>query len=284
MKRQRLGICTNVGNCDTADKGEKIPFTGQVGKCPTCGLSLHDVTPPPILKKVGLAILALLAIILGGWYFWPRDCSFEGYIQMASVHSGTYYLEDHPTVATFLASLGKDKIVIDKDFFIQTGEVTVAEFRRFVKSGWLSQADIENLGTAWEDGKDEYGKSYRDNSPVSRVPWDIANEYAQWMSDQTGCRLQLPTQEQWAAAVMSYKDEQTKQMSKLQTIDTQKKTPDHLLFNREEWSRTQCGGDGKRYKTLGYDYFPHYDSKTDYVLRCPLLSGSMSVGFRLVKE
>jgi hypothetical protein len=249
------------------------------GAASSSDLQQPTVVPKP--KKPRLKWLfilaALLAIIFFGvryWYFLPSDCG-----NMAPVSSGTYDIEDYPSVTTFLASIGKAQIIIEKDFLIQTGEVTVAEFRRFVESGWLSQDEIENLGTAWEDGKDEHDKSYRDNSPVSRVPWEIANQYAQWMSKQTGCHLQLPTQEQWAAAVMSYPD-QTKQLSRLQDVDTQKKTPDHLLFNREEWSITPCKG--KYYKTLGYNYYGIYNNI--YKLRCSSLSGSMFVGFRLVKE
>jgi hypothetical protein len=232
-----------------------------------------------ILKFVIPIVFVSVIVCVG--IFWPEKvCSVDG---MAKVDQGTYELNNYPSVTTYLASIGKDKVDIKQDFLIQTGEVTVAEFRRFVKSGSLSPADIKKLGSAWSEGKDERGKNFQENSPVSRVPWDIANQYAQWMSTQTNCRLQLPTQEQWAAAVMSYADKQTGQKWKLQEIEPQKKTPDHLLFNREEWSSTPCAN-GKGYKSLGYDYFPNYDSKTDYVLRCPSLWGSISVGIRLIKE
>jgi hypothetical protein len=245
---------------------------------------IMNVLNKRFLLRVGAVIFATLLLWMS-YHFWPtRTCSVEGYVQMANVPAGMYYPDEHPAVHTYLAGINKDKVVIYQDFLIQTGEVTVAEFRRFVKSGELSDEAIEKLGINWENVKDDRGRRYADNYPVSNVPWQFANQYAQWLSKQTACNLQLPTQAQWAAAVMSYANVQTTQKPKLRAIDTQKSTPDHLLFNREEWSRTSCDNDQGRL-ILGYDYYPYYNREDfERSARCALLRASSSIGFRLVKE
>lgn len=170
-------------------------------------------------------------------------------------------------------------MIIDKKFLIQTGEVTVAEFRRFVKS--LSKKERESLGKSWE--QDDENELYPDNFPVSNVSLDIANQYAKWLSKQTGCNLQLPTYEQWAAAVIVYRENQTRQLLELQPINIHNQMPDYLLFNRGEWSRTPCNYDGGEILTLGYDHEPNY-SITDFARpRCDP-DWDNSIGFRLVKE
>lgn len=239
------------------------------------------------ISKRAKIITSVLFMIVGvciiiAQYCCQKVCTLEDHIKMALVPKGTYILEQYPYVRSYIIGVGKKKIVIKKDFFIQTGEVTVDEFKRFVNSGWLSDEQLKRLGTSWKNGKDEYGKPYCNDCPVSNVPWLIAEQYAQWMSEQTGCQLLLPTKEQWAAAVMVYADNQTKQKRKLQRINTNKSEPDHLLFNREEWSRNSCGN-GTIF-ILGRDYFPFYKPHDFKRLRCALKNASSSVGFRLIKE
>jgi hypothetical protein len=236
------------------------------------------------IKQI-VIIVTVLFVVTCGYFIWlfccpPKVCTLEGYVTMAPVPQNTYYLDNYPNVLSYIRGIGKKKVIIEKSFMIQTGEVTVGEFRRFVESGWLKEKGIEILGTRWD--KEPSGKAYKKHFPVSNVPWLIAKQYAQWMSQQTACKLLLPTKEQWAAAVMAYADEQTKQKRRLQRINTKKQAPDYLLFNRGEWSRSSCGED--KVVTLGYDYYPFYRHHDFRRLRCALMRASSSIGFRLVKE
>jgi hypothetical protein len=231
----------------------------------------------PVLK---LAIPVVLVSVLI-WFFWPKTaCTLDGYIQMAQVDKGTYLLTKYPNTAPFLAAIGKNKVIIEKDFMIQTGEVTVGEFRRFVKSGFLSKTELKRLGRDWEKDKDE--NLYGDNYPVSNVNWKFADKYVQWLSKKTTCSFKLPTANQWAAAAMLYDANKSEQGIRLQAIDSKKKTPTFLLFNLEEWSGTPCSNGKGRYR-LGHIYSAYFSRGFNKKLACGLWRTS-SIGFRLVKE
>ncbi|MDM8557503.1 SUMF1/EgtB/PvdO family nonheme iron enzyme [Candidatus Parabeggiatoa sp. HSG14] len=69
MNNQRMGQCTNFGNCKIANNKETVPMD-QNGECPTCGLTLFEVpsSSRSLFIKGGIGFAALL--ILGvGWYF-----------------------------------------------------------------------------------------------------------------------------------------------------------------------------------------------------------------------
>jgi len=62
---QRMAVCTNFGNCETADKQEKVPIA-QETICPICGQELIPVSDTKLVlfKKVGLVFI--LVLLIGG--------------------------------------------------------------------------------------------------------------------------------------------------------------------------------------------------------------------------
>jgi formylglycine-generating enzyme required for sulfatase activity len=106
-------------------------------------------------------------------------------------------------------------------------EVTVGEFRRFVAAtGYETVAETSNLGcnvpvvlNARDNApipaptmRPSRGVSWRsptfaqtDADPVVCVGWSDANAYAQWLSDQTGARYRLPTNDEWTYAWLPLK-------------------------------------------------------------------------------
>jgi formylglycine-generating enzyme required for sulfatase activity len=99
-------------------------------------------------------------------------------------------------------------VEIARPFAMATTEITVAEFRRFVReSGYVTVAQqqgssrfyeeqsgriIVRKGIDWQ--KDYSGGKARPNDPVVHVAWRDAEAYALWLSAKTGLRYRLPSE------------------------------------------------------------------------------------------
>ncbi|MBN8734751.1 MAG: formylglycine-generating enzyme family protein [Xanthomonadales bacterium] len=103
------------------------------------------------------------------------------------------------------------EVTIAKGFALARAEVTVAEFRVFVRtSGYVPDSDRlggasvydeangrmqMRSGAGWQD--DYAGQRARDNDPVVNVSWNDAHAYAEWLSRHTGKRYRLPTEAEY---------------------------------------------------------------------------------------
>jgi formylglycine-generating enzyme required for sulfatase activity len=165
-------------------------------------------------------------------------------------------------------------------------EVNVAEFKQYFAT--LSEVEKNKLGHNWQ--QDRNGTPAADNTPVGAIPWEAAQGYANWLAQQTQCKLSLPTYNQWVAASVQHADpnkvvtRQHQQASRLMpTLRPQEpeKVFD-LLGNLREWvndKTTLCPNDG------------HFAVGEDYKTWLQNLSGEPycetmaidTVGFRLVR-
>ena len=85
--------------------------------------------------------------------------------------------------------------------------VTVAEFRQFAEDTGFTRESTCNdfidkeglrgpkhLGTGrW----DKHRYSYSEYQPVTCISWQDANAYADWLSNKTGTKYRLPTEQEW---------------------------------------------------------------------------------------
>jgi len=81
------------------------------------------------------------------------------------------------------------KVTIENDFYMGKYEVTNVEYKEFLSDTKKRRMLPPNWTT--------------DTQPVIGVSWDEAVEYAAWISDLTGKRYRLPTEQEWEYAARS---------------------------------------------------------------------------------
>ncbi len=97
-----------------------------------------------------------------------------------------------------------------KSFAMSQYEVTFAEYEQFAKANGKKIPDNKS----WDKA----------THPVTRVSWDDALEYTQWLSAQTGKKYRLPTESEWeyaarAGTTSSYWWGRTKGVGNAQCFD-----------------------------------------------------------------
>ena len=118
--------------------------------------------------------------------------------------------EDHTDAET-----PRHRVALAKGFAMARGEVTVGQFREFVRTSGY-QPDSVKLGGAsvydersgvlrddpratWQD--DYSGHPAQDDLPVVNVSWRDADAYAGWLSQRTGKRYRLPSEAEFEYAL-----------------------------------------------------------------------------------
>lgn len=131
--------------------------------------------------------------------------------EMVVVPKGRFIMGD-------LQGIGKPneqahEVNINQAFAIGKFEVTVSQFRQFVKStGYVTSAEKGQGCFTYGRSSSVQGKAWKliertdwsqpsfeqsDNHPVVCVSWHDAVAYTGWLSEQTGHQYQLPTEAQW---------------------------------------------------------------------------------------
>ena len=143
----------------------------------------------------------------------------EGYLKnfnenMVLVKAGCFKMGD-----TFGDGFDLEKPVHEvcvDDFYIGKHNVTVGEFRQFVReTRYKTEAESDETGNGmdyWTGSEWKYSESkYWDNPgfsqtnihPVVGVSWNDSKEYIKWLNKKAGMNFRLPTEAEWEYAARS---------------------------------------------------------------------------------
>jgi formylglycine-generating enzyme required for sulfatase activity len=101
---------------------------------------------------------------------------------------------------------------ITKPFWLGRHEITMAQFRRFVEAAnYKTVAERDGLGGfalvdhEWQQSthffwSSNLGFPQTESHPVSNVTWDDATAYCEWLTQQSGWPVSLPSEAQWEYA------------------------------------------------------------------------------------
>lgn len=122
----------------------------------------------------------------------------------------------HGQEAVFLTSEQQQPATSASPFYLGITEVTVGEFRRFVRAtghvtlaekaiqdaeggwGWQPQEGWQRKrGCSWQDAG---GHPLPDDHPVVNVAWSDATAFCRWLTGATGRVCRLPTEQEWEFA------------------------------------------------------------------------------------
>jgi formylglycine-generating enzyme required for sulfatase activity len=112
-----------------------------------------------------------------------------------------WYKDEHP----------QHRVILTRGFYLQTTEVTVGQWRLFVReTGYRSDAERGDgayvfTGSKWEQKKGSYwdkpGFSQGEDHPVTCVSWNDAVAFIEWLNGKEGKgRYRLPTEAEWEYA------------------------------------------------------------------------------------
>ena len=103
--------------------------------------------------------------------------------------------------------LSQHRVTISKPFYLQTTEVTVGQWREFINDsgyqvGWALEINKKNWKFEEKEGKnwDNPGFEQSENSPVTCVSWEDAQEFISWLNKKEGKTYRLPTEAEWEYA------------------------------------------------------------------------------------
>ncbi len=174
-------------------------------------------------------------------------------------------------------------------------EVTVAEFRQFIKATnhktrdicwvWQEKTEDHNWGINRKPGNWQLKKyAPSDKHPVMCVTWEDAKAYADWLSKKTGKSYRLPTEAEWEYAARAgssseypYGNEPEKLCQYANILDEKGATA--LAKDYKVYHKGLACNDGASYTQVVGSYKPNafglYDmigNVGEYVLDCEHLN------------
>ena len=171
----------------------------------------HQPRPKPIENSLGI----LMLLVPAGEFLMGSDETPESLAQ-------AYPLMEPERLAALADEAPVHRVRITKPFYMSQTEVTVGQFRQFLKaSGYIPESiadgtggygynphydpDRDGRGDLFQGRDPRYswanpGFAQSDNHPVVNVTWHDAQALAKWLSEKEGHRYRLPTEAEWEYA------------------------------------------------------------------------------------
>jgi len=136
-----------------------------------------------------------------------QDC--EACPTMVAIPSGSVYIGSYEEeIGRRRAERPRGTATIDYRYALAQTEVTLEQYRRFVKETWHQSEKAEYkgkilIGCNYYDGKsygyianhswEDPGYPQREDAPVVCVSWSDAQAYADWLTSKTGRKYRVPS-------------------------------------------------------------------------------------------
>lgn len=246
--------------------------------CPI--LHIYTITQPSVIAgffnraSIATVVLAILGSAAAFFYFTDKAPTVD-VPKMVELRSGQY--EQPAYLKRYFGKFTRNSVSIGRNYYIQANEVTVGDFNKYFNT--LDTALKTRIGDSWQ--KDLHGKLYPENRPIDNVNQIQALAYAKWLSARTGFNFQLPSVDQWLAAVSVHAEKRPV----LNSVDNKPEMVvsteiGNLIGNHREWSSQNCADNS--FYLLGEDYFSGNKQYGEF----PCVSATEKIpatGFRLVR-
>ncbi|ABK45606.1 hypothetical protein Mmc1_3116 [Magnetococcus marinus MC-1] len=201
----------------------------------------------------------------------------------AGAHRITGVESNHEAVRVLRAQ-SLDSVHLEQEVWMMPQEISIQQFKNYVdyvqkiKDPALRQSKLDQIGLLWNrtDPKAKVKGVYAqgENQPVRGIAHDTATAYAQWAAESSGCRVRLPTREEWAASVM----DRFNALAQVENPVQDEQRLESLLRGVREWSDSSCS---MGYHLLGQDDW----TGVQHLGGTVCMPASLSVaGFRLVVD
>ena len=154
--------------------------------------------------------------------FQPGQVFTDRFVDMAGsapamvvIPTGTFSMGSPSGSAGRSAEIPQHEVAITQGFALARSEVTVGQFRQFVRASNYVPDSVKLDGgsvydersgalrddphASWES--DYVGNKADDDLPVINVSWNDANAYARWLSERTGYTYRLPSEAEFEYAL-----------------------------------------------------------------------------------
>ena len=184
---------------DTEPQRAIVPFTAAEARCHQERWSAHLRVPVKQVNSIGMT----LALIPPGEFMMGTANA-----EMAELLQEAQQFGNERILAAIRTEAPPQRAVISRPFYIGIDEVTVGQFRRFVKAtGHRTAAETDEWGGNTIGGK--HGSEFTwsspgfpqgENHPVGQVTWGDAVAFCDWLTSTEGQKYALPTEAQWEYA------------------------------------------------------------------------------------
>lgn len=211
----------------------------------TCLPPVAQVSKPALLRRITRTTFVVIIVLFGAHHPRSYAADFTNSLGMtfARIPAGTFMMgrpshrqynidyqynfnQDHPRyIAT--DEQPAHRVAITRPFLLGQHEVTVAQFRTFVRAiGYRTTAESSGQGiVGWNLSADRNsnnivrpmrqlpkftwrnpGFQQSDRHPVVGVSWEDAQAFCQWLSRKESATYRLPTEAEWEYASQAGKE------------------------------------------------------------------------------